>query len=574
MIPDKLLDWFLAGLCFGAGWCLGHLIVNALLGLLRRGKGKATAQVAALLALLAAGGAAQEPVVRVELTVGEAVHRAALSIEDFADVPGEARASLPIVRSAFRPLVAGGGASAADLLAFGSWSQADGMVLEVLVANGRVDLYRGTVDGRLSAWAFGQPLVADQPVTIYDGGAVLLRFGQLGYHPATGFAAWYLRNGPAPLTPTLLAALRAIPPPADDIANTGAQGAPLGGRTRVVIGAYDVGLGLAALGEPDPASADVARLAGFAHHWTDQQARRSLLYYGPTGALWRALDDPGAIIGDHVQNGGGFCGLFSATQLHGRPAAGAGNPWRSFDHQHMEAQRLLVTWQATGSQAARVLAEAALEAPLSHPGVRAPKAQAFAGNSRAVGWDLRTYALAAHFFGNSRPQYRTAIDNLFEDIALSCGVAKWPYPTLAPLKADHAMMPCCVWQIGVLDAGMADAREVVGDGPDGRYAALHDFVLSCLLGPGRAPNGFFFGDYDPFSDGKHEPTSWVNSTSSWAGEWLLHSADFFPDRATELRGIAHDLQLQGLQAGLKYKPSEALGVYWRSTGAFGLPGVN
>jgi len=528
----------------------------------------------ALLLLLALHGAGQAPVVSVQLATPNGVHHADLVVDDFVPLPGEARASLPVVRQAFRPLVADGGASAADVLVFGYWSPAAGVVLEVLVANGRVDLYRGRLDGQLTVTAVGQLLAAGQPVTIYDGGAVLLRTGQLGYHPTADFPAWYIRAGPpAPWPDQLLAALRALPPLAADIPNTGAQGSPLGGRLRVVVGAWDLGLALAALGELDPASADAARYAGWAHDWTDQQARRSVLYYGADGAPWRALEDPGAIISDQV-TGGGFCGLWSATELHGRPAAGAGNPWRSFDHQHLEVHRLLVTWQLTGSQAARVLAEAVLEAALSHPGVRMPKKQAFNGNQRAVGWPLRQYALAARCFGAARPQYGVAIANLFEDVALSMGVGESPYPSLAPKKADHANMPCCVWQIGVQAAGMADAREVLGDGPQGRYRELHDFALSCLLGPGRAPNGFFFGDYDPFSDARHDPASWVNGTSSWAGEWLLNSAALIPGQALELRAIAEELHAQGLQAGLDYQPSEALGVYWRSTGAFGLPSEN
>jgi len=525
--------------------------------------------------LLAATLSAQVPLVVVSLETPGGTSSATLTAQDFLPIAGEARPTLPFVSCAFRPLVADGGASGADLLAFGYGGGAEGPVLELLVANGSVPHFRGTVSGRLSAMAFGKVLANKVAVTLYDGGAVLLRYGALGYHPMPGFPAWYTRNGPpAPWSPALTAALRAIPPPAPDIADTGAQGSPLGGRLRVIVGAWDVGLALSALGEVDPASADVGRLTSYAHAWTDQQARRSLLYYDAAGAPWRALQDPGAVIGDQVQGGGGFCGLWSAKELHGRAPAGAGNPWRSFDHQHFEVHRLLVTWQLTGSQAARVLAEAALEAALSHPGVRAPKAQTFDGNARGIGWDLRGYALAAKCFGAARPQYRTAIANLFEDVALSCGVAAYPYPTLAPKKADHGNLQCCCWQIGIMAAGMADAREAVGDGDAGRYAALHDFVVSCLLGPGRAPNGYFYGDYDPFSEAKHDPPSWTNSTSSWAGEWLLSSAGFFPERAPLLRSIAHELQVNGLQAGLTYKPSEALGVYWRSTGAFGLVGLN
>lgn len=524
-----------------------------------------------LAVLLAPQVYGQEPLVTVRLETAGAVHTAALDVSDFVPIEGEARPSLPLVRQAFVPLVADGGASGADLLAFGTWSPSDGIALELLVANGRLGLYRGTVAGSLTATALGTVVADELPVTIYDGGAVLLRAGQLGYHPVPGFPAWYLRNGPAGgLPPQLLDALHNLPPPADDIPNTGAQGAPLGGRLRVIIGAWDVGLGLAALGEVDPASAAVARLAGFAHRWTDQQARRSLLYYDDAGRPWRALEDPGAIIGDQVKNGGGFCNLFSSKALHGRPAAGAGNPWRSFDHQHLEAHRLLATWQLTGSQAARVLGEAVLEAALSHPGVKTPKQQAFAGNQRAVGWNLKAFALGARCFGAARPQYRTAIENLFSDVALSAGNEVWPYPSLAPAKADHAFMPVCVWGTGIIAAGMADAREALGGDAAETYADWHEFVVGCLMGPGRSGNGLFFGDYDPFSEARNPPPSWVNSTSSWAGEWLLSAAQWFPERADELRAIAQDLHAQGLQSGLKYKPSEALGVYWRSTGAFGV----
>lgn len=334
------------------------------------------------------------------------------ALEPRTDVAGRT------VDGAMAAMTSADGEAIADLFVF---RHDDGGV-ELLVANGRLSRHVGFVAGRLLVGA-GRDVIADVDIALHDGAAHVIRVGDVGWRPMTGFVDWYLRHGPP--VASIRGALVALAPPAPDVPKTSQQGSP-----RNVVGIWPHGAALAAL---SPSNGTHDRLRGWAHDWIDQQYRRSLHYYYDDGRLFRAAEHPDTIVGEQ-----GIGELYGRRDTHGRPTNGSDNRWTAFDHQHLEAHRALVVFALTGSELARRVAEATLEGALGYPGVDAPKASPFNGNTRALGWTARQLALAIAVFGADRPQYLVGARHVVESFALTLGeVDGWPWLTMPPPRCDH-----------------------------------------------------------------------------------------------------------------------------------------
>lgn len=576
-----------------------------------------------VLCLLVATVAAQatDQTFHVRLTTTSASSSADVPLAKF--VPIDGRPGLDAVYRAFTPLRTTTGEHEGDAFLFFYDGPGDDNAVEVVIANGCLTNYLGRLQGQAVLNVGG--LQTEKTVDLHDGTGAVLRFGLLGYHPEPDWPAWYLRCGPKTYPDKLLARFRTLPDggPTPDNPNTGITGSP-----RNIVGAWEMGVATIVLsqrGETIPPS-----YFQWMADWTDQQFNRPTLYYAEDGSLWRALDNPDAIIGDK-----GFSNLYSAKNLYGRPKTGSTSTWRSFDHQHFETERLVCIERLTGSKAAQMAAEGEIEAAISYPGLRAPMPQPGDGNQRWLAWPTRNIAFAYQAWGPSHPQYVKVLTNVFTDVRLSQGTAgPWFWTTLAKAKADH-MYPTladakayfvvknwpwdatwtkpdhitaflqtrakadgrasgayieeffdsfrgvAVWQQALLSYALGAAREALGPQAPADAGDLHRGAFLALMICGTQAGvdqdtgqlgvpKTLWTDYAPLVGRVNKPPSWGNGTIAWDSIALAQALRMFPKYKPQTLTLLTKLVLAGDYYSVSQKETQAVSTYFETLPVLGV----
>ena len=255
-----------------------------------------------------------------------------------------------------------------------------GPCIEILVGNGRLDGFNGTVEGALEVSVDGGHPTS-YAMRLADGCCKLVRIGHLGWHPQPGIVDTYTRGG-APLPGDVtLRTFPQSPLPDDNKTATTGSGRVVHGRNPHLLAAC--------LGAHDQ--------QGYFRtdeEWLAQQAGRPLHWVWPdSGRTLEASD------GDHVIGQKGIADLWSATEFYGRPvlrygsASGPlGTEWWSYDHGHFTAEREFLLHALTGSPAALFIAMNLCHAAMSYPGFKPgrPAVLGYGDSQRHYGWTLRS----------------------------------------------------------------------------------------------------------------------------------------------------------------------------------------
>lgn len=302
---------------------------------------------------------------------------------------------------------------------------------ELVVMNGALEHYVGTVTGPLRVWVDDELLVDEPAVTIHDGCGWVWHHEPLAWSPpdqrSADMLAWYFAGGPADPD---LAVCRAWTwggpnPDPKDAGQTGSE--------RVAWARWPLGMAiqhLRAAGETGSAEqwAEVARW-GAVEPW-----RRSQNYHhaepgsccwsgegeGPVGRPYRTAFHPDALIGVGYRAPGGFFTTYGATELfgrvdeHGKPVKAGGRWW--VDRQHADIAGGEWVAAATGSWAAARACRNVVETLQGHH----RRSGFYWPNNRAIGWPVRCLALELMRTGNA--ELLEYVDELDVHLASERGV--------------------------------------------------------------------------------------------------------------------------------------------------------
>lgn len=303
------------------------------------------------------------------------------------------------------------------------------VAFDFVIANGRIGpktnkaLCAGTLQGTFSATLGDKVLVKPTAFTIADGRSKVVQVGpEPKYSAPIGWAGRITRYAPAPDWPgwaDLEAACSTLNPMFDFSKYIEPDEA---GSIASCAFEWEGAVAAAILEQrvlPLPTT-----LLPALRKWVGDYAERPFLWYGPTGDILRASENPDI----HVDESGWV------LQAHGDwQRTSSGPQWP--DIEHRVGRRTAAAWWIYGEPVARFFLEAEAECLMTKPEGKVVKPME---NTRMRGYLAEELAEAVLIFGGARPQFKAGLLLQIACMQLGAGWAGGiPYPARGPTHNGH-----------------------------------------------------------------------------------------------------------------------------------------